>query len=63
MGEVIVEKKQWEYDSSKSYEVNMSSWIDAVYWERKKYNERQLTQDEAIMKFKEYYPRSEYGQT
>lgn len=63
MGEVIVEEKQWEYDSSKSYEVNMSSWIDAVYWERKKYNERQLTQDEAIMKFKEYYPRNEYGQT
>ena len=63
MGEVIVEEKQWEYDSSKSYEVNMSSWIDAVYWERKQYNERQLTQDEAIMKFKEYYPRNEYGQT
>ena len=63
MGEVIVEEKQWEYDSSKSYEVNMSSWIDAVYWERKKYNERQLTQDEAVMKFKEYYPRNEYGQT
>lgn len=63
MGEIIVEEKQWEYDSSKSYEVNMSSWIDAVYWERKKYNERQLTQDEAIMKFKEYYPRNEYGQT
>lgn len=63
MGEVIVEEKQWEYDPSKSYEVNMSSWIDAVYWERKQYNERQLTQDEAIMKFKEYYPRNEYGQT
>ena len=63
MGEVIVEEKQWKYDSSKSYEVNMSSWIDAVYWERKQYNERQLTQDEAIMKFKEYYPRNEYGQT
>ena len=63
MGEVIVEEKQWKYDSSKSYEVNMNSWIDAVYWERKKYNERQLTQDEAIMKFKEYYPRNEYGQT
>ena len=63
MGEIIVEEKQWEYDSGKSYEVNMSSWIDAVYWERKKYNERQLTQDEAIMKFKEYYPRNEYGQT
>ena len=63
MGETIVKEKQWEYDSNKSYEVNMSSWIDAVHWERRKYNERQLTQDEAIMKFKEYYPRNEYGQT
>ena len=29
-------EKQWQYDHSKSYECNMQSWIDAVYWERKK---------------------------
>ncbi len=57
----IIQDEQWEYDTDKSYECNMQSWIDAVYWERKKYNERQLTNDEATMKFKEMYPRSEYG--
>ena len=56
-------EKQWEYDHSKSYECNMQSWIDAVYWDRKKYNERQLTESEAKMKFKEYYPRDQYGKT
>ena len=57
----IIQDEQWEYDTDKSYECNMQSWIDAVYWERKKYDERQLTNDEATMKFKEMYPRSEYG--
>lgn len=41
----------------------MQSWIDAVYWERKKYDERQLTDSEARMKFAEYYPRNQYGKT
>ena len=63
MGETMVYEKQWIYDPTKSYEVNRSSWIDAVYWERKKYDERQLTESEAKMKFDEYYPRCEYGQT
>ena len=62
MTELIYEK-QWEYDTTKSYECNMQSWIDAVYWERKRYNERQLTESEAKMKFSEYYPRSQYGET
>ena len=57
----LMQEEQWQYDTKKSYEVNRSSWIDAVYWERKKYNERQLTRDEAIMKFQEIYPRSDYG--
>ena len=56
-----MQEKQWEYDATKSYECNMQSWIDAVYWERKKYDERQLTDSEAKMKFSEYYPRSQYG--
>ena len=60
-GLTIIQDKQWKYDTAKSYECNMQSWIDAVYWERKMYNERQLTNDEATMKFKEMYPRSEYG--
>ena len=63
MGETMVYEEQWEYDSTKSYEVNRSSWIDAVYWERKKYDERQLTDSEAKMKFAEYYPRDQYGKT
>ena len=63
MEETIVIEKQWEYDYGKSYECNMQSWIDAVYWERKKYDERQLTDTEARMKFSEYYPRSQYGTT
>ena len=58
-----IHEKQWPYDIAKSYECNMQSWIDAVYWERKRYNERQLTESEAKMKFSEYYPRSQYGQT
>ncbi len=41
----------------------MSSWIDAVNFERRQYNEQQLTLEQAEMKFQEYYPRSEYGQT
>ena len=61
MEETIVIEKQWEYDHGISYECNMQSWIDAVYWERKKYDERQLTDTEARMKFSEYYPRSQYG--
>tara|TARA_B100000214_G_scaffold303375_1_gene234062 strand:+ start:341 stop:529 length:189 start_codon:yes stop_codon:yes gene_type:complete len=59
----LMQEKQWEYDSTKSYECNMQSWIDAVYWERKKYDERQLTDSEAKMKFAEYYPRDQYGKT
>ena len=58
-----MQEEQWQYDATKSYEVNRSSWIDAVYWERKKYDERQLTDSEAKMKFSEYYPRDQYGKT
>lgn len=61
MGETIVEEKQWEYNPEYSYEANMSSWIDAVNFERKQYNEKILTLEQAEMKFNEYYPRSEYG--
>ena len=57
----LMQETQWQYDTNKSYECNMQSWTDAVYWERKKYNERQLTNNESTMKFKELYPRSDYG--
>ena len=57
----LIHEKQWTYDTDKSYECNMQSCMDAVYWERKRYNERQLTESEAKMKFSEYYPRSQYG--
>jgi hypothetical protein len=63
MGEAIVKEKPWEYNPDYSYEANMSSWIDAVNFERKQYNEKILTSEQAEMKFNEYYPRSEYGQT
>lgn len=63
MGEAIVQEKSWEYNPEYSYEANMSSWIDAVNFERKQYNEKQLTLEQAEMKFMEYYPRNEYGQT
>ena len=63
MGEAIVKEKPWEYNPDYSYEANMSSWIDAVNFERKQYNEKQLTLEQAEMKFQEYYPRNEYGQT
>jgi len=53
----------WEYNPEYSYEANMSSWIDAVHFERSKYNETKLTNDQAEMKFMEIYPRSEYGKT
>jgi len=63
MGKAIVKEKSWEYNPDYSYEANMSSWIDAVNFERKQYNEKILTFEQAEMKFNEYYPRSEYGQT
>ena len=63
MGEAIVKEKSWEYNPEYSYEANMASWIDAVNFERKQYNEKQLTLEQAEMKFQEYYPRNEYGQT
>lgn len=63
MGEAIVKEKPWEYNPDYSYEANMASWIDAVNFERKQYNEKILTPEQAEMKFNEYYPRSEYGQT
>lgn len=63
MGEAIMIEKPWEYNPDLSYEANMSSWVDAVNWERRQYNEKQLTLEQAEMKFQEYYPRNEYGQT
>ena len=56
-------QKTWQYNSDYSYEANMSSWRDAANFERKQYKESLLTQQQADMKFQEYYPRSEYGQT
>ncbi len=56
-------EKQWEYNSEYSYEANMANWIDAVHFERSVNNETKLTQEQAVMKFQEMYPRSEYGQT
>lgn len=63
MGKSIVKEQSWEYNPEYSYEANMSSWIDAVNFERKHYSEKQLTHEQGEMKFMEYYPRSEYGQT
>jgi len=63
MGDPTVQEKPWKYNSEYSYEANMSSWVDAVNFERKQYNEPQLTLEQAEMKFNEYYPRNEYGQT
>ena len=57
------EQTIWQYNPEYSYEANMSSWIDAANFERKQYKESLLTQEQATMKFEEYYPRSEYGQT
>ena len=57
------EQTTWQYNPEYSYEANMSSWIDAANFERKQYQESLLTQEQATMKFEEYYPRSEYGQT
>lgn len=53
----------WQYNTDYSYDANMSSWIDAVTFERSRYNETKLTQDQAEMKFTELYPRSDYGRT
>jgi hypothetical protein len=57
------EQTTWQYNPEYSYEANMSSWIDAANFERKQYQEALLTQEQATMKFEEYYPRSDYGQT
>ena len=59
----LVNETQWQYNSELSYEANMANWIDAVHFERKRYQETTLTHEQAVMKFKELYPRSEYGQT
>jgi len=55
------EQTMWQYNIEYSYEANMSSWIDAVTFERSRHNETKWTQDQAEMKFQEIYPRSEYG--
>ncbi len=57
------EQTIWQYNPEYSYEANMNSWRDAANFERKQYQEVLLTEDQAEMKFQEYYPRSEYGQT
>jgi|TARA_R100000278_G_C5402308_1_gene140017 hypothetical protein len=57
----IESAKEWKYNPEYSYEANMANWIDAVHFERNVNNETQLTQEQAIMKFQEMYPRSEYG--
>jgi hypothetical protein len=57
------EQTTWQYNPEYSYEANMSIWIDAANFERKQYQEALLTQEQATMKFEEYYPRSDYGQT
>lgn len=54
------EQTIWQYNPEYSYEANMSSWIDAANFERKQYQETLLTQEQATMKFEEYYPRSDY---
>ena len=57
------EQTIWQYNPEYSYEANMNSWRDAANFERKQYQEALLTEDQAEMKFQEYYPRSDYGQT
>ena len=57
------ESNQWQYNSEFGYEANMSNWIDAVNFERRKHQETELTQEQAEMKFQEMYPMSDYGQT
>lgn len=54
------EQTMWQYNTEYSYEANMSSWVDAVTFERSSYRETKWTQDQAEMKFMEIYPRSEY---
>jgi len=55
------EQKTWQYNSEYSYQANMSSWIDAVNFERKQYNETMLTQEQAEMKFQEVYPKEDFN--
>ena len=57
------ESNQWQYNLEFGYEANMSNWIDAVNFERRKHQETELTQEQAEMKFQEMYPRSDYEQT
>jgi len=57
------EQTTWQYNPEYSYEANMNSWRNAANFERKQYQEVLLTEEQATMKFQEYYPRSEYGQT
>tara|TARA_S200002703_G_C3676914_1_gene207897 strand:+ start:342 stop:527 length:186 start_codon:yes stop_codon:yes gene_type:complete len=54
------EQKTWQYNPDYSYQANMSSWIDAVNFERKQYNETILTREQAEMKFQEVYPKEDY---
>ena len=57
------DSNQWQYNPEFSYEANMSNWIDAVNFERRKHQETELTQEQAEMRFQEMYPRSDYEQT
>ena len=60
---IEINQKQWQYNLDYSYDANMSNWIDAVNFERRKHQETELTQQQAEMKFQEMYPRSDYGKT
>jgi hypothetical protein len=54
------EQTIWQYNPEYSYEANMNNWRDAANFERKQYQEVLLTEEQAKMKFQEYYPRSDY---
>ena len=54
------EQTIWQYNPEYSYEANMNSWRDAANFERKQYQEALLTEEQAEMKFQEYYPRCDY---
>ena len=52
--------QQWQYNKNWSWAANRDDWFYAVNEERRKYNEKTMTQEQAYAKFEEYYPKKDF---
>ena len=62
MGRLFVKNdtEQWKYNINWSWVANRDDWFYAVNDERRRYNEKIMTQEQAYAKFEEYYPKEDF---